>query len=183
MLCPQVRLQLQSKASNETAHLSNSQSSESGSSGHCIPVCQAWTGMNCSGRKCYLRHFGAYHSQINEDLIDWSSTTWSFYELLRRLFCLPFPSKPGLNSQCNGCQHQLHLSYPHSTQYILHSSKTRSEESSKKYWSQLHCDVYKAVAIATASTRFAHQDCQEFQPSSEHPGKPAATFPFIRTPH
>lgn len=45
MLRPQVRLQLQSKASNETAHLSNSQaahpsnsqSSESGSSGHCVP--------------------------------------------------------------------------------------------------------------------------------------------------
>lgn len=68
MLGPQVRLQLQSKESNERAHRSHSQSSESGPSGHCIPVGQAWTGMNCSEKKYYLRNLSAYHSQINEDL-------------------------------------------------------------------------------------------------------------------
>lgn len=178
MLCPQVRLQLQSKASNEPAHLSNSQTSESDSSGHCIPVCQAWTGVNCSGRKCYLRNFSAKW-RLNRLIFYHLVFIWTVKEAL-----LPvFPSKPDLTSQSNGRQHQLHLLYLHGTQCILHSSKTKSEESSKRYWNQLHWDVYKAVAQQQLSSRFAHWDCQEFQPPSEHPGKPAATFPFICTPH
>lgn len=150
MLCPQVRLQLQSKARNEPAYPSNSQSSESGSSGHCTPVCQAWTGMNCSGKKCYLRNFSAYHTN------KWSLNTLIFYHLVfvwtvKEALLPAFPSKPGLISQSNGHQHKLHLLYLHSTQYIRCSLKTKSKESSKRYWNQLHWDIYKAAAaIATA---------------------------------
>lgn len=41
-------------------------------------------------KKMLVENFSAYHSQINEDLIHWSSTTWTTHELLRRLFCLVF---------------------------------------------------------------------------------------------
>lgn len=69
MLCPQLRLQRQSKASNEASHLRNSQSSESGPLGHCIPVCQARM-RSCWGKK--KNSIGdtsvSYCSKIHEDL-------------------------------------------------------------------------------------------------------------------
>lgn len=150
MLCPQVRLQLQSKVSNERAHLSHSQSSESGPSGHCIPVGQAWTGMNCSGKEMLFEKpqclplTNKWRLNLQTDLppgLYMNCYGGSFA-------CISLKVKS--HFQCNGCQHQRHLLYLHSTQDIMHRPKTKSEESSKRHWHQLPWGVYKAVAIATA---------------------------------
>lgn len=91
-------------------------------------MCQAWTGMNCSGRKfeklqCLLL---TNKWRLNRLIFYHLIYTWTVKDALLPDFLETFPSKPGLTLQYNGCQHPTAPII--SPQHSMHSVQLRNQK-------------------------------------------------------